>query len=559
MKKHSTGTLTVEQRAAQERIYRENRRYDTVIIGTGMAALTAGALLAHAGERVCLLEAHDRPGGMAHTFAYGDYRFCAQVHYIWGCGPGGAIHAFLQKIGLERDITFELLDPDGYDRVGLPDGTQVRIPFGFDRLAASIGRAMPGQQEPVRRFLDLLERIHTQIARLPDGPLSWLQMLTRGWRVPTLVWHRLDTLQEVLDAHGVSPQAQAVLVANAGDLMAPPKDLSIFPYAELMSGYNSGAYYPTRHFQYMVDRLVRFIVDHGGAVLLESPVTRFDVRGDRVRAVHTADGKMFEAPRFICNADPQRTASLIGLEHFPDRWLRPLSYTYSPSGVMTYLGLQGVDPRDHGFGRFNTWHLEQWDMNRMWEDQTCGDFSRPWIFISTPTLHTSDTSVVPPGGHIMEVATYADYGYFKRMQDTSYRDYAQAKQALADRLIELVEQRYLPNLRKHVAVKVVGTPVTHEDFCGAPFGNAYGSYFTPAQMGLGRLTAETPFANFWWCNASSGSAGIHGTTHTGVALYMRLTGDRFFDGRHAPPLDELVNHARLRAALHDSGRGIIRP
>lgn len=556
MKKHSTGALTDEQRAAQDRLYAEHRRYDTVILGTGMAALAAGALLAHRGEKVCMLEAHDRPGGMAHTFTMGEYRFCAQVHYIWGCGPGGAIHALLKKIGLDREITFELLDPEGYDRVSLPDGTMVRIPYGFDRLATNIGRAFPGQQEPVRRFLALLERIHAQIARLPDAPLGWLRMIAQGWRVPALVTHRMSTLQDVLDDCGVSPQAQAVLVANAGDLMAPPRELSIFPYAELMCGYDTGAYYPTRHFHHLVDRLVRFIVERGGAVFLETPVTRIDVRGDRVRAVETADGKVFDAPRTICNIDPQRAAAMIGLEHFPARWHKPLAYTYSPSGVMVYLGLEGLDPREHGFGRFNTWHLEQWSMDRAWDEQGSGDFTRPWVFLATPTLHTADASVVPAGGHILEVATYADYGWFKRMQDASYPRYAHAKQELAERLLDVVEARFIPDLRKHIALKVVGTPVTHEDFCNAPFGNAYGSYFSPAQMGLGRLTADTPFANFWWCNASSGSAGIHGATHTGVSLYMRLTGDRFHDPRRAPPLADGEAYARLTAAARDVARPI---
>lgn len=35
-----------------------------------------------------VLEAHDVPGGYAHTFRMRDYRFCAQVHYVFGCGEG---------------------------------------------------------------------------------------------------------------------------------------------------------------------------------------------------------------------------------------------------------------------------------------------------------------------------------------------------------------------------------------------------------------------------------------------------------------------------------------
>jgi phytoene dehydrogenase-like protein len=58
--------------------------YDELVIGAGMAGLTVAALLAQQGRKVLVLEAHDQPGGYAHTFAMGNYRFCAQVHYIFG-------------------------------------------------------------------------------------------------------------------------------------------------------------------------------------------------------------------------------------------------------------------------------------------------------------------------------------------------------------------------------------------------------------------------------------------------------------------------------------------
>ena len=106
----------------------------------------------------------------------------------------------------------------------------------------------------------------------------------------------------------------------------------------------------------------------------------------------------------------------------------------------------------------------------------------------------------------------------------------------------MVEEKYVPGLRKHIAVKIVGTPTTHEDFCMAPKGNAYGSYLNPEQIGLSRLKADTPFNNLWWCNASSGFGGIHGTISTGMDLYMNLTGDKFYK---IPPNDaEFISKIR---------------
>ena len=107
-------------------------------------------------------------------------------------------------------------------------------------------------------------------------------------------------------------------------------------------------------------------------------------------------------------------------------------------------------------------------------------------------------------------------------------------------MLDIVEKNYIPNLRDHIAIKVIGSPVTNEDFCMATRGNAYGSMMTPENMGLGRLSAKTPFSNFYWCNASSGGAGMFGTVSTGMDLYMDLANDHFYNAAKSPSDDEFI-------------------
>lgn len=546
-KKHSTTALTLADHARQNERYAQGHTYDYVIIGTGSSALTVGALLAHKGYKVCLLEAHDIPGGYAQSFKMGDYHFCAQIHYTWGCGPGGKVYEFLKKIGLEKDITFELYDPEGYDHMVMPDGKRVKIPYGFDKLAENIEAAYPGQKQAVSKFCDILTKLREEMTTFPQGNIHWWHYVTQGYKFLNLLKYKNATLQEVFDECGLSKEAQAVLIANAGDMMASPEELSIFSYAGLFGGYNTGAYYPSKHFRYYVDRLCKFITDHEGChIYYEQPVVKVETQGGQVTSVQTKDGKVFTAKHFICNMDPQAAAKMIGWEKFPPSFKKPLSYSYSPSGMVVYLGLKDIDLHSYGFGKHNIWHLEDWDMNKTWKEQLSGDFSKPWFFISTPTLHTNEGGTTPPGGQIMEIATLTDYASFKQAQDRSYAEYAKMKNALAERLLDLVEKYYVPDLRKHIAVKVVGTTVTNEDFVMAPHGNAYGSHMTPEQLTLGRLRAETPWKNFFWCNASSGYAGLYGTVGTGMQLYMQLTGDEFYDASKSPTDEQFIREIQER-------------
>ncbi len=544
MKRHSTGALTKAQKAAQDKTYSKKNKYDYLIMGTGMSALSIGSLLAHSGKKVCMLEAHDVPGGMAHTFKMGDYQFCAQVHYIWGCAPGGRIYEFLKHIGLAKKITFQRLGPVGYDRMAMPDGKFVMIPNGFDLLAERIDSAYPGQKEAVIRFTNLLRQMRLEMRELPSRQVRWWEILTHARKARTLLRYLNKTIQDVFDECGLSKEAQAVLIANAGDMMAPPKDMSIFAYCALFSGYNTGAYYPTKHFKSLTQGLADFITSHKGChIYYETAVSAIKTEGKKVIGVETTDGRKFTAKNYICNMDPQATMKIIGEEKFPGRWAKPLKYRYAPSGILVYLGLKDIDLTKYGFGKFNTWDLAQWDMNKMWDEQGPGDLSKPWIFISTPSLHTKDRGTTPPGGAVIEIATYTEFDWLAELKKKDPSLYVQKKNEIADMLIGIVEKKYIPGIRDHIAVKVVGTPSTHLDFCNAPFGNSYGSYLNPQQIGLKRLKAATPFSNLWWCNASSGFAGVHGTISTGMDLYMDLTGDRFFDDKMMPTDDEFV--ARL--------------
>ena len=290
----------------------------------------------------------------------------------------------------------------------------------------------------------------------------------------------------------------------------------------LLGGYGSGAYYPTRHFKYYMQRLVSFVEEHSGAVYFEEEVVSIDAGDDAVTEVRTRSGKTFTAKNYICNMDPQTAAGLIGWEHFSRRERRLLEYDYSDTGVMVYLGLKSsYQPEKYGFGNHNTWHCFDWDMNTMWEAGRKLEVEKTWLFISTPTTHSPDTTSTPPGGHIMEIGTFTPYAPFKAALDKGHHDYMTLKMEFAERMIDLVVKHHVPDLRDHIEVKVVGSPTTNEDFCLAPFGNAYGSAMRPEHTTT-RLDARTPFKNLYWCNASAGSPGIYGTVLTGMNLFERL-------------------------------------
>lgn len=499
--------------------------HDYLIIGSGMAGLTIAALLANSGKSVGLVEAHSVPGGYAHTFSRADYEFCAHVHYIWGCAPGQKLYQILQHLNLHNDITFTPLDPAGYDHAVLPDGKRIAIPCGFEQLQHNINHAYPGYEVQLKQFLTIINRLYQEVKQIPNH-IHWWHYITIAPRCLTMWRYKDNTLQDVFNQCGLPQEIQAILCANAGDFGAPPNELSILAYVSLFAGYNEGAYYPTKHFKYFIERLTQVInAQPNCATYYNTQITGFEKHGKALSAVICEDGRRFTAKTFVCNMDPQKAASLIN-DDIPAADKAALNYEYSPSAYMIYCGVRGIDLRDYGFGNFNIWHQLQWDMNKAWKECLTGNFAKPWLFLSTPSLKTADKSSTPAGGQTLEVGFITSYQYFSEWYHQSPEYYHQKKLALSEHILDIVEEYYVPNLRKYLEVKEVGTPLTNERFVLSPYGNCYGSHLTPKNMGLKRLRAKSPWSNLYWCNASGGYPGIYGTMTTAAYLYADLTGDK---------------------------------
>jgi glycine/D-amino acid oxidase-like deaminating enzyme len=73
-----------------------DERVDVVVVGGGVAGLTAGALSAQAGRRVAVLDGR-RPGGRAATDVRGVYRFNQGAHALSRAGAGRRV---LGRLGI---------------------------------------------------------------------------------------------------------------------------------------------------------------------------------------------------------------------------------------------------------------------------------------------------------------------------------------------------------------------------------------------------------------------------------------------------------------------------
>jgi all-trans-retinol 13,14-reductase len=500
--------------------------FDYVILGAGLGGLSAAACLARQGERVAVLEQHYLPGGCCHTFAYGDYHFCADVHYISQCGPEQTIGKFLNYI--QRQVAFNRLDPDCIDRVITPE-LDFRIPQGWSKFQERLVSTFPDEAEALGRYCDQIQKLHQEMRSLAQE-VHWYDAKLLDWLKLPKYWHlyskRNWTLQHLFDHLGLSPKLQALLAGQSGDYALPPNQIALLTHTSLVSDYAEGSYYPQHHFQDLVNTIVEAITSAGGVIHFSTPVAHIEVKAGQVEAV-IAREQIYKAKKaYLSDLDPKLTVQLMhdATALSPQENHRLTDYEYSASAFNLYLGLdERFQPANYGIGNWNVWYYPTGDLNQEYQQQLQGNLQHPWIFLSCPTMKSTEPGMAPPGHHVLEVATVCPYAPFQQLHQTDAKAYKALKRQTYQQIMATVRD-LIPDVDRYLRMKVYGTPTTSEFYLGQPQGNIYGAKLIPQQVGLNRLGYRTELENLFLVGASAGYPSVPGVIGNGMDLVHLLTG-----------------------------------
>ena len=514
------------------------KSFDYVILGAGLGGLSAAACLSRQGYRVAVLEKHYLPGGCCHTFDYGDYRFCADVHYISQCSPNGTIGRFLNYI--DREVSFNSLDPDCIDRVITPEA-DFKIPLGWETFRDRLIATFPEDAQPIRHYCDEIKHLHQEMHDLVRD-VRWYDQKWSDWLKLPKYWNlfvkRSWTLQDLYDRVGLSPKVQAVLAGQSGDYALPPNEIALMTHTSLVWDYSQGAYYPKHHFKHFVDTIVDAITDNGGIVQLSTPVEHIEVSDHQIQSV-TSDNETYHASKaYISDLDPKLTIQLMhGSQSLSEPEQHRLThYEYSASAFNIYLGLdQRFDPKSYGIGNWNIWYYPTGDLNQEYEQQLRDNLDHPWIFISCPTTKSDQPGMAPEGHHVLEIATVCSYKSFKQLHETDPKAYKAKKRQIYQNVMTSVRD-LIPDIDRYTRMKVYGTPATSEYYLGQPQGNIYGAKLVPSQVGLNRLGYMTELPNLFFVGASAGYPSVPGVIGNGMDVAELVTGQSVWDRAKSPEL-----------------------
>jgi prolycopene isomerase len=442
-----------------------------------MGGLSAGAGLAHLGAKVLLVEAHYRAGGYAHAFRRKKFLFDAAVHLSPGGGKGEGLHRLLTQWGVEDRVKFIPVQPM-YRTLG--PGLETFIRSGKEDFIESHAQYFPAEREGIRKFVDTMDRIASEIQVLSSMEIPPSQMMrTMVKYCPTMLRMSSKTLLQMLQQFVTDPVAQSVLSTLWTYLGLPPSKCSAVAFSVMMMSFvNENAYYVEGSFQKLADAFVYALEKFGGELVMPRAVTKIllDEKGKACGVKLDKTGEEIRAKYVISNVDAHQTfLSMIGEDKLDSGFVTSLKER--PISISAFEVFLGVNMDLKGMGvNHETFFAPSHNPEDVYNSHAKGEVFGCGLSIPTVEDHT----VAPPGHHIVCVTMFAPWN----------RRWTEDKPAVAERLIDEAE-RVIPGLRKGIVYQEAGTPFTMNRYTGNTAGAIYGWDASPKSLAT-RLAMETP-------------------------------------------------------------------
>jgi len=415
-----------------------------VIIGGGIAGLSAAVYALRCGYAVELLESNSQAGGLAMSWERGGYTFETCLHWLVGSRPGADFHDHWQELLDIDKLTF--INPEIFVRIERERGDDgLTIYTNVDRLEMALLKRAPQDSAAIREYTDAVRSLSR--FRIPDPSEglaeNWWPLLQDLPHLPLL--RRLGRMSSREYGRRFSdPLLRSFF--SSGDVGRMSAIAMVLSLAWMHAG-NAG--YCLGGSQALIRGIETTIHRLGGTVRFGAKVEKILVESDGAVGVELANGERVFADWVISAADGHATLfEMLGgrymTEALRERYAtRPLFASYVQVSLGVAMDLHDQPPM----------------LSLLLEEPLVVDPGTGQDTIAFRFFHFDPTFAPAGKTAVTCMLPTRNHQFWAELRAGDPPQYHAEKHRVAETVLAILERR-IPGLRGAVEAMDVSTPAT---------------------------------------------------------------------------------------------------
>jgi all-trans-retinol 13,14-reductase len=474
-----------------------SKKFDVIIIGSGIGGLTIGSLLS-GHKKVLVLEKNSSFGGYCTSFQRKDCKFESSVQAINGLYEKNPIYEILKTSNALKGL--KIARPDHLYRTIFPD-YDIRVPQAdISKYKSILFSLFPEEKDGIADLFDTLKSIYQETTRFYQGGTFR--------KSPLVFKYGKQSLLQLLNAFIKDKKLQAIISQYWMYRGLPPARFSAITFAYIWYDYTAnGSYFPEGGMGGIVRNLVDSIKANDGALYRSKEVIRIIAKDDKVTEIELDDHKKYEADIVVSNIDIFKTFDMIvgvGRHRINEYVSKLRENSLSISAFKIYLGLD-VDVRELGIDDYEIFVNPSYDIESMYRASVNNELEK--VPYSMTIYSNLSDDFCKKGNSVISIGLLSGYDFWRNLPGAEYK---QKKKGMAKIILSRCE-KIIPGLQRHIKVKAVATPLTMERYTGNSRGSIYGWNKKSLMEEIRFMNSTTPVKNLFlsshWTKMGGGIGG----------------------------------------------------
>ncbi|MCK4389447.1 MAG: NAD(P)/FAD-dependent oxidoreductase [Desulfobacterales bacterium] len=485
------------------------KKYDDLVVGSGISGMTLALLLGMNGRSVLLLEKSPRIGGSLARFYREGIPFDTGFHFTGGFGKNGILHDMLTVLGIHDYVKPIYLSKEKNNRIIFEaEQATYDMPTGYQETIAKLKEYFPGEEQAIDWYFEMVKDVCSRTVAMDLRKISLS---------PNLIDEDFVSLDDVLKGLTDNCTLRAFLAAYSMCYGVKPAEVSFANHSRVCFGLYQSVARVKDGGDAFIKAFRECFAELDIAIMCDRYITGcVDIRNKHVGRFVLNTGEEISCTHCIFTIHPKEILKTLPQEHLSNAFVDRVNAFEPSAGFFSVFGVVEPDDPADDFDPSILSLFPTTDVNSMLDPGTTS---------AQALVIMKNREVV--GGRSYRVMNASEISFPEHV--AAWKDsrtgnrppgYAEYKQKRVDSIRRRIVRTY-PEYRDSFRVVEAASVLTFRDYLHSPDGSAYG---VKQKIGQFNLFGKLPLRNVYAAGQSSMLPGVVGAMMSSFIVGRSIVG-----------------------------------